>query len=57
MSAVLMGFLPKMHAGARFGAAIRILRVFRGAATGMANFVLERRLHQFKTTARFPHVG
>jgi hypothetical protein len=38
------------------GAAIRILREsFASDATcGMANFILARRLHQFKTKTRFP---
>jgi hypothetical protein len=56
---VLTGFSPKMRADECFGRCTsHPERVFRAHATrGMANFVLARRLHQFKTTTRFPRAG
>jgi len=56
---VLARFLPKMRADECFSRRnSHPARVFGGDATRrMANFVLARRLHQFKTTTRFPRAG
>jgi hypothetical protein len=56
---VLMRIFPKMRVDERSRRRNRTLRESptHDATHGMANFILARRLHQFKTTTRFPRTG